>query len=177
MEKVKISQDTLYEFMLNHNVKMTRLAELIGKSDDVVTSCFKHHKDGRGKPRYFSAANVNAINKALPVIADELRKRLQTFGSEQKYTNSWGATYDPALIAQFVELGKYMNITGLVGRILGWTKGKKNAVLCQPSSKAYGNISEADVIAINNEILAVAGVLSSYELVSESSSSDSDSSR
>ena len=169
MEKVKVSQDTLYQFMLAHDVKMTRLAQLIGKSDDVVTSCFKHHKDVHGNPRRFNREHIKAINEALPQLAQELQARLLTFGSEQTFTNTHGRTYDPALIEAINNLGTYLNVTGMMTRLLGWTKGKKSAVFCQPSSKAYGNISEQDMITINNEVLAVAGVLSNYEVVADDS--------
>lgn len=167
MGKVEVLQDTLYQYMLTHGIILSRLAELIGKSPEVVSSCFKHHKDGRGKSRYFSHANIVAINKALPMIADELRARLLTFGSKQTYTNQRGATYDPALVGPIKEIGKYLNITALVKRLLGWSKGKKSAVLVQTSGKAYGCVSEADVVAINYELLALAGVLSSYEVVAD----------
>ena len=163
--KIQVSQDTLYEYMLAHNLKMTRLAQLIGKSDDVVTSCFKHHKDIYGKPRRFNAQHIKSINQALPQIVTELQNRLLTFGSNQVYTNQRGTTYDPALIEQLKELGIYLNITGVLMRVLGWSKGKKSAVICQRSSKAYGTISEADTVAINNEILSIIGVLSSYEVI------------
>ena len=33
--------------------------------------------------------------------------------------------------------------------------------------KTYGNISEQDMLAINNELLTVAGVLGSYEVVAD----------
>lgn len=164
MEKVQVTQDTLYEYLLAHDVILSRLAELIGKAPEVVMSCFKHHKDWHGRPRKFNAEHIAAINKALPVIASELQARLLTFGSERTYTNNRGKTYDPALVDQLNGLGKYLNITALVTRLLGWSKGKKSAVFCQPSSKAYGNISEADMIIINNEILSIVGVLSSYEV-------------
>ena len=166
-QTVQISQDTLYEYMQAHGLKMSRLAELIGKSDDVVTSCFKHHKDGRGKPRYFNAQHCAAINEALTVIASELRWCLLTWGSDQVYTNQRGATYDPALVEQIKTVGRYMNVTAMVERLLGWTKGKKSAVLVQTTSKGYGTVSKEDMIAINNEILSVAGVLSSYEVVAD----------
>ncbi len=100
-------------------------------------------------------------------MASELQSRLLSFGSDQMYTNKRGATYDPAVIAQMKELGKYLNITGLTARVLGWTKGKKSAVISQPTSKAYGTISQNDTILINNEILSIVGVLSNYEVVCE----------
>jgi len=163
--KIRVSQDTLYEYILAHDIKMSRLAELVGKSSDVVFSCFKHCKDARGKPRYFTAENIASINQALPVMAGELQQCLLIFGSRQTYKNRWGNVYDPALILQMKKLGRYLNITGLTGRVLGWKKTKKSAVLSQTTSISYGCISEADTIAINNEILSIVGVLSSYEVV------------
>jgi hypothetical protein len=38
-------------------------------------------------------------------------------------------------------------------------------VLVNKDATTYGNISEADVTAINEEILSIAGVLSKYEVV------------
>lgn len=165
MDKIKVSQDTLYEYMTAHDVKMTRLAELIGRTPEVVFSCFKHHKNYHGNPRSFNAEHIALINKALPQVASELRRRLLKFGSSEAYTNSRGVKYDPALVAPMKELGEYLNITGVLTRVCGWTKGKKSAVLTSPASKLYGCISEQDVIAINNEVLSVAAVLGSYEVV------------
>lgn len=165
--KIQVTQDTLYEYMLAHDVKLSRLAELIGKSREVVFSCFKHHKDPRGKPRYFSHENIEAINQALPVLAQELQQHLLTFGSPQTYTNRWGNTYDPALIEPIKELGHYLNITAMTGRVLGWKPTKKTSVLVQTTCISYGCISEADAIAINNEILSIVGVLSSYTLIAD----------
>ena len=167
MDKEQVSQDTLYEYMQAHGLKMTRLAQLIGKSDDVVTSCFKHHKDVHGRPRSFNDQHLALINEALPRLADELLARRLEFGKGDVTTNRWGNVYDPSLIEPINELGVYMNVTALVDRVLGWKKGKKSAVFCQPSSKAYGCISKADATAINTELLAVAGVLSSYEVVAD----------
>ena len=176
MDKIKVSQDTLYEYLLAHDIKLTRLAELIGKSGEVVFSCFKHHKDKYGNPRSFNFTNIAAINDALPKLAEEIQDRLLTFGSPQTYTNRHGSTYDPALIEQMKELGKYLNITGVTTRLLGWNKVKKNAVISQPSSNSYGCISEADTIAINNEILSIVGVLTRYRVIYEEDSTSSSSS-
>ena len=173
MEKIKVSQDALYSYLTEHDVKLSRLAELMGKTLPVVSSCFLHHKDMQGRPRYFTRQNVEVINQVLPQIAAELRSLLLTFGSDQVRTNSRGRTYDPALIEPLKAIGQYMNLTALVERVLGWNKHKKEAILVTPSNKTYGNISEADVLAINNELLSVAGVLSSYEVVPDSESSSS----
>jgi len=167
MDKIKVSQDTLYQYLLAHDVKLTRLAEMIGRAPEVVMSCFKHHKDWHGRPRKFNAEHIALINQALPQLANELRARLLMFGSPETYKNNRGVKYDPALVEPMKELGEFLNITGIVTRVCGWSKGKKSAVLTSPASKLYGCISEQDVISINNEVLAVAGVLGSYEVVAD----------
>lgn len=48
---------------------------------------------------------------------------------------------------------------------------EKDAILVSTASKVYGNISEEDMVKINNELLAIAGVLSSYEVVADIDSS------
>lgn len=165
MEKVQVSQDTLYEYMLAHDVKIVRLAEMMGKDPDTVSSCFKHRKDVHGEPRSFNASNIKKINELLPLLASELRSCLLSFGSPQTFTNKHGRTYDPGLVEPIKALGRYLNITGLVFRVFGWNKYKKGSVLANKASVVYGNISQADAIAINNEILSIAGVLDSYEVV------------
>lgn len=52
-------------------------------------------------------------------------------------------------------------------RVLGWNTGKYNQTLFVPKSKVYCNISKGDVDRLNAELLAVAGVLSSYEVVAD----------
>ena len=173
-QKVQISQDTLYRYLDEHSIKLVRLAELMGMSGPSVTSCFKHQIINKGTPRSFTAKAVVKLNAALEQIADGLRGSILTFGSDQVFTNQRGSTYDPALIGPMKKIGELMNLTALVGRVLGWNERKKQAVITQPHSKVYGCISEDDVNRINAELLAVAGVLSSYEVVpDESSSSDS----
>lgn len=165
MEKIKVTQDELYQYLLAHGIKMTPLAALIDRAPEVVMSCFKHHNDRHGRPRRFNAGHVELINQALPKIAEDLRSMLITFGSPLTYRNQRGNEYDPACVGQIKMLSKYMTITDLVARVLGWSKGKKSAVLEQPSNNGYGTVSRADVNNINNELLSIAGVLSNYELV------------
>ena len=107
------------------------------------------------------------MNEALEQIADTLRGLVLQFGSDQTYTNQRGATYDPALVEPLKKIGEWMNLTALVERVLGWNQRKKENVLVTRSSKAYGTVSQADATAINNELLAVAGVLGSYEVVAD----------
>ena len=169
--KIKVSQDTLYHYLLAHDVKMLRLSEMIGTDGDTVTSCFRRRKDRNGVPRRFSAENIRRLNEALPLLANELRQRVLVFGSGQTFTNKNGRMYDPGLIEPMRVLGRYLNITGIVTRVCGWSKAKKASVFGRRTTTLYGNISESDVIAINTEVLSVAAVLDSYELVADDDSS------
>ncbi len=169
MEKVKISSDTLYKFLTEHNVKQVRIAEKMGISVASLTSCFKHQLINNGVPRNFTVQNINRMNVAISQIAAELRMCLLTFGSDKTYTNQRGVTYDPALVAPLKRIGKYMNLTALVARVLGWNQDKKETTIVSPSSKNYGNITREDADRINAELLSVAGVLSSYEVVADES--------
>lgn len=167
MEKKKVTQDTLNEYMVKHGVKMVRLAEITRVNPDVITSCFKHRKDAHGVPRYFSTKMIALLNEALPQLAEELRRCLLTFDSERAETSSRGVKYDKGLVESMKQLGLYLNITALCERVLGWKKQKKNAVFNSANVKLYGHITEADAIAINEEVLAIAGVLERYEVVTE----------
>lgn len=164
---IKVSQDTLYQYIQEHNIKLVRLAELMELSEASINSCFKHHITNRGVPRSFTPAAIDKLNFAIWRIAAELRQRLLTFGSDQVFTNAHGRTYDPALVEPMKRVGEYLNLTALTQRVLGWNKGKKENILVTPSSKVYGNISEDDANRINTELLAIAGVLSNYEVVAE----------
>ena len=165
MEKVKMTQDELYDYITAHDVKMSRIAELMGKSLALVNSSFRHHKNNYGRERNFNVENINLLNKALVCMAKEMRDCVMTFGSPYVRTNKWGRTYDPALVEGMNAIGRYMNLTALTQRVLGWNLGKKKHVLADSSSKVYGNISKEDMVAINAEILAVSGVLGNIEIV------------
>lgn len=167
MEKIKVSQDTLYQFIQDHGIKLVRLAELTGISEASINSCFKHYLINHGVPRSFTAKGLSKINAALQIIAADLRRLLLTFDSERAVTNKWGRAYDRGLVEPMKLIGVYFNLTALCDRVLNWSQGKKENILVIPSSKVYGNISEADVTAINTELLTVAGVLSSWEVVSD----------
>ncbi|MBQ7180079.1 MAG: hypothetical protein IJR87_02160, partial [Bacteroidaceae bacterium] len=171
-QKVQISQDTLYQYITEHGIKLVRLAELTGLSEASINSCFKHQIINKGTPRSFTAKAVVKLNAALEQIADNLRGSILTFGSDQTYTNQRGKTYDPELVEPLKQIGELLNLTALVGRVLGWSKDKKENVLVTKSSKVYGNISEDDVNRINAELLSIAGVLSSYEVVPDEGSSE-----
>lgn len=170
--KVQVSADTLYQYLTEHGVTITRLAELTGLSDATFNVCFKHSIGSNGIPRVFTPKAIEKINIALEQIADELRHCLLTFGSYQAFTNQRGKTYDPALVEPIKNnVGKYFSLNVLCENVLGWNKAKKHNILETNTGKAFGCITADDVNRINAELLSVAGVLSSYELVQSDSSS------
>ena len=172
MEKIKVSQDFLYNYLIEHNFTISTLGEMMGVSDSAVSACFLHTPTRHGKPQKFSASNIKRLNKALPMIANELRGCLLTFGSDQTYTNLHGTTYDPALVDQIKNgMNKYFKLRGLLNRLLGWNVTKCRTTLSIIKSPVYGNITREDADRINTELLSVAGVLSSYEVVTDESPS------
>lgn len=173
--KAKVSQDELYEFLTGHDVKLSRIAELIGQSMANVSAYFLHHKNVHGCPRRFSAMHIERLNAALPIIASELRGCLLQFGSDQVRTNKWGRSYDPALIEPMKRVGNWINMPSMTERLLGWSKLKNRNVLADTHSKVYGNISSTDVTIINAELLTIAGVLDGWEVVADEVSSSSSS--
>lgn len=168
-QKEKVTQDELYKFLLKHDVKLSRLADMIGVVPEVVLSCFKHHNDWHGRPRKFNAEHIALLNDALQQLAEKLMDCRLEFGSASVYTNKNGNTYDPALIDPIKRIGKYLNITGMLQRVLGWSPSKKSNVLSRSSGKMAGHISMDDVVAINAELQSIANVLSGYEIVLEES--------
>jgi hypothetical protein len=167
MKEKKVTQDVLRSYINAHGLKMTRLAKLMGVSDDIVTSNFKHHKDIHGKPRSFNAQHLALLNEALPQLAKELRGCLLTFGTKEVKENKRHKWYDPGLLEPLKKIGEYMNLTAMLYRVCGWSNDKKMAVFNSANKKMHGRIYEKDVIAINEEILAIAGVLEGYEIIPE----------
>ena len=165
MEKVKVSSETLLKYLTDHNVKLARLAELMGISGASLTSCFKHQIINKGVPRQFTAQNLERMNEALPQLASELRGSMLIFGTGETRTGQKGKVYDSALVDQMKRIGQYMNLTALVYRVLGWSQDKKESILVTKNSKVHGNITREDADLINTELLSVAGVLSSYEVI------------
>ena len=172
MQKVKMSQDSIYDYLTKHGVIISRIGELMGMEPSSVISCFKHHLNPRGIPRHFTVRGIAKLNDALQVLVGELRSHVVVFGSDKVYTNKHGRTYDPGMIEPLNELGKYMNLMSLTNRLLGWNQRKKLNVFSSPATKNYGNISESDVNAINAEVLSVAGVLEGVEVVPDDDAYD-----
>lgn len=171
-KKMQMSQDDLYQYLTDHDVKLSRLAELMGKSLPVLNSAFRHHKNNAGYERNFSVENIALLNQSLPILADELRQCLLTFGSDLTFTNKHGTTYDPALLEPIKQLGRYLNLVTLTERILGWNKTRKRNVLADTHSKVYGCISQSDMMALNAELLSIAGVLEGTEVIPDDDAYD-----
>lgn len=173
-KKMQMLQDDLYQYLTDHDVKLSRLAELMGKSLPVLNSAFRHHKNNAGYERNFSVENIALLNQSLPLLADELRQCLLTFGSDLTFTNKRGTTYDPALIEPIKQLGRYLNLVTLTERILGWNKTRKRNVLADTHSKVYGCISQFDMMTLNAELLSIAGVLEGTEVIPDDDAYDPD---
>ena len=173
MEKVKVTQDVVYQYMLEHNVSLSDLAREMQANATMVAACFKRNADRNGKPRHFTAATLPRLNEGLSKFAAQMRQCVIPFGSNQVYTNHWGATYDPATVEPIRQLANYFNLTALVVRVLGWSKTKKSAIISDVHSKAFGCVSRDDVNRLNADLLAVAGVLSSSEIIPDEEDSSS----
>ncbi|MFW5563376.1 MAG: hypothetical protein ACOCNX_00615 [Prevotella sp.] len=163
--KMKMSQDQLYKYLMDHDVKLSRLAEQMGLSLTAVSAYFRHLPNMHGNPRTFSVDNIKKLNDAIRSFSQELRACLLHFGTDKMYTNKHGRTYDPGMIDAINRLGKYINTTALIYRLLGWNKSKKANVFGASTNKNYGNISKDDVDVLNVEILSVAGFLNNVEVV------------
>lgn len=162
--KAKVSQDFLYQYLTEHDVKLLRLQELMGVSYGMLNGGFRHGPDRHGKPMWFTADTVALLNKALAELSRQLRGCLITFGSAQVRTGHKGIKYDPAAIAGMDKIAGYFKKAAFCKRVLGWSSGKTDAVLGRPQSNIYGNISADDVAKVNAELLSVAGMFGGMEV-------------
>lgn len=173
MEKIKVTQDVLYQYIIGHNVNISGIAREMGANPTLVAGCFKKNLDRHGQPRHFTASTLPRLNEALENFAKNMRQSIIEFSSDQAYTNNRGHVYYPAVMPAVRQLSQFFNLTTFLIRVLGWNETKKNATLSAPSSKAYGCISEDDINKINAELLAVSGVLANYEIVPDRNGSSS----
>lgn len=165
MDKAKVTQDFLLEYLTQHNVNLNRLNELMGISNGLLMGCFHHDLNRHGIPMKFTAPIIEKMNEALPVLADQMRSGLVTFGSSETYTNSRsGATYDPATVPQLRALQRWFKLGPFFQRVVGWTQSRTSSALNSKTAKAYGTITADQVARINAEVLAVAGMLSGIQV-------------
>ena len=169
MEKKKVSQDFLYQFILERGVNVSVLADLMGMSATMVNGCFRHNKDKDGNARNFPERTLPKLNAALVAFAEELNNRKIRFGSDKVYASSRGTTYDPAVVDEVKNLLPYLKIKQFLHHSLGWSIPKTRAVIHSPTSKGYGLVTESDVNAINAAITEIVIVLDSIEVVPDSS--------
>lgn len=164
IEKAIISQDFLYDYLVKHNVNLSRLNELMGVSNGILMGSFHHDTDRHGNQLKFSAKNVERLNVALEELAAQMRQCVITFGSSKTYTNKRGTEYDPGTVPQIKALVRWFKLNPFCERVLGWNLNKKETVLYAKSSKAFGTVSAEHVAKINAEVLAVAGMLGGIEV-------------
>ena len=167
-QKEKWTQDELYDFLTSNDVTITRLANLMGMTIGMVASNFKHHATRHGKPRSFNYQQTVKLNEALQQLAKNMRQCLLRYAGTGHKEGNLGKVYYPALREQINDgVGQYFNLVALTHRVLGWNRTKKRNVLeCnEESSKASGRITAQEADLINKEILAVAGMLESHEIV------------
>lgn len=167
MEKVRVTQEFLYSYLKEHGITISCIARHMGVIPAHVNSMFLHHNDSRGNPRRFTKSTLAHLNQTIQEVAEELRQHVIQFGSDQTYTNRLGNTYDPGTLPAIKELSEYVNLALLCENVLGWDRNRKSDTFCSPKTKRYGRISKDDVDRINAELLSVAGVLSSYEVVED----------
>ena len=163
--KIEIEAHDFYKYLNEKDFIVSVLADRMGVSNGNLTGCFRHKPNRLGKPLHLSAQKLEKLNEVLPQIADELRQATITFGSDQIFTNSWGNTYDPATREAVLNVGNYFKTTPFLERVLGWKKGKRDMILVSRNSPVFGQVSKEDVDRINVELLSIAGVLSSWEVV------------
>ena len=164
MDKAKVTQDFLYEYITQHNVNLSRLSELMGIGKGTVADCFRHMPDRNGKPKKFSSVNILKLNEALPILADQVRSGVVAFGSPDTYTSRRGETYDPATVPQLKNLQRWFKLGPFFQRVVGWSQSRTTSALYSQNARAYGTITADQVARINAEILAVAGMISGIEV-------------
>ena len=171
-EKIQISQDDLYQFLLEHNMIITRLGELIGLGIGSMSGCFKHLL-ANGDPRYFTRQSIAKINEALPQIAFEVERRRVVFNMANNVGKQKKSVFDPGCVEQLKEVGRWFKVDAMCQRVLGWSPVKSRKVLFAPSSSMYGHITPEDVRRINEEIMFVSYWMQRHEVVANNDGSDS----
>lgn len=166
-KKSQVSPDFLYERLKEHNMTISMVARKMGLSESIVRNSFRHNLNRHGKPMSFTSLTLPKLNEALELIARELRESIITFGSDQTFTNQRGTTYDPGTLPAIQKIGEYFKLKGLTKKALGWEKTKCETTLSVKSSPMYGRVTRDDVARINAEVLAVAGELAGYEVVTD----------
>ena len=166
MQKRQVTTDQLYRFLREHNVTDYVLSQYMGVSESIVRGCFKHDLNRHGKPLQFSPANIQRMNDALPRLAADIRSCEIHFGQGETFINRCGREYDRSIAAQVKEgIMRFFNVKDFTSRVLGWNAPKCKARLCSTGSISYSNVERQDCDRLNDELIAVASVLESYQVV------------
>lgn len=169
MDKVKVSQDFLRDYLEAHDFTLSVLNKRMGVSNGILMGCFRHKLNRLGKPMSFSAKNIEKINHVLPQIAEELRQCVMTFSTDDKdIDNSRGNAYDKTLADTIRNgMGRYFKMKGVSHRLFRWEKAKSDSILSNSASPVYSHITANNMAALNAELLSVAAVLDSHEVVAD----------
>lgn len=164
-QKTKVSTDKLYRFLQDHNFTGYILSEYMGVSESIVRGCFRHNLNRHGKPLQFSESNLMRLNDALPRMAADLRGCLLVFDDKRAVINRRNTVYDLTVAGQIkTGMGRFFNMRALTLRLFGWNTLKCSSRLASEGSVTYSHVSREDCERLNDELLAVAGVLDSYEV-------------
>ena len=164
----QVSPDQLYKFLREHNVMDYVLSQYMGVSESIVRGCFKHDLTQSGKPLHFSNANLARINDALPRLAADIRACELHFGQGKTFVNRCGREYDRSIAAQVKDgMKRIFSVKDIAMRVLGWNELKCKSRLCSTGSASYSNVEREDCDRLNDELIAIASVLESYEVVAD----------
>ena len=170
-QKTRVSTDKLYKFMNEHDFTAYVLSEYMGVSESIVRGCFRHDLSRHGKPLQFSEANLAKLNEALPRMAADLRGCVITFDDKRAVVNRCGTAYDLTVADQVkAGMGRFFNMRSLTKRVFGWNAQKCSARLASEGSITYSHVSRENCDRLNDELLAIAGVLDNYDVYSASQS-------
>ncbi len=164
-KKTKVSADKLYKFMNEHNFTGYILSSYMGVSESIVRGCFKHSLNRHGKPLQFSESNLARLNDALPRMAADLRGCMIIFDDKRAVVNRCGTAYDLTVAEQTkTGMSRFFNMQALTKRVLGWNAQKCRARLASEGHVTYSHVLREDCDRLNDELLAVSGVLENYEV-------------
>ena len=166
--KTKVSPDKLYKYMQEHDFTAYVLSDYMGVSESIVRGCFRHDLNRHGKPLQFSQENIQKMNDALPRLAADIHVCQIHFGQGNTITNRCGKVYDLSVAQQVKDgMGRFFNMRAMTKRLFGWNPQKCSARLASEAHITYSHVSREDCDRLNDELLAVAGVLSSYQVVAD----------
>lgn len=65
MEKIKVSSDTLYNYLLGHYFIISMMSERMGVSYGIVYNSFQHVPNRLGQSFKFSSSIIKKLNDAI----------------------------------------------------------------------------------------------------------------